>query len=131
MELASHIAPSLFKTWKVWKSFTTGSFSTLTVQPNNETSITQINFVEFLEFKMVLLLDRDSYAYLKEELLGPVDEKISLNIVQEAICELLNLNFFDMFEVEYCRTYNPPQDIYKWMHPVLGTGMLYCPVPIP
>jgi len=131
-ELNFHMAPPLFATRRAWKSFATGSFSTSEVQPNNEVSLARINFAEFLGFSKVLSLKRQDYAFLKEEVPGPVDKVVSLKMVRETVQELNDLNFFlDMFEVEYLRTYDPPRDIDERMRPVLQPGSLTHPLPIP
>lgn len=130
-ELNLRVSPPPFATRRAWKSFATGSFSTSEVQPNNATSIAQINFAEFLGFSKVLSLKRESYTSLKEEVPGPVDKIISLEMVQETVCELTNRNFFlDMFEIEYLRTYDPPGNIERRMWPILRPGSLTLPLPI-
>lgn len=130
-ELNFRVSPPPFASRRAWKSFAAGSFSTSEVQPTNQTSIARINFAEFLGFSKVLSLDRESYAFLKEEVPGPVDKAISLEMVREAVCELNNLNFFlDMFEIEYLRTYDPPADIERRMQLILRPGSLSNPLPI-
>ena len=121
-ELSFHVSPPPFASRRAWKSFAAGSFSNSEVQPTNDTSISRINFAEFLGFSKVLSLDRENYAFLKEEVPGPVKKKISLEMVRETIHELNNLNFFlDMFEIEYLMTYDPPADIERRMRPMLFT----------
>ena len=130
--LVYQMAPPPFATRKAWKSFTAGSFSTSEIQPDRETSIARIDFAEFLGFKRVLSLKREDFAFLKDEVPGPVDKVISFDMVRETVRELLDLNFFfDMFEIEYRRTYDPPNYIHKRMHPVLQPGTLIHPAPIP
>lgn len=124
--------PPDFATRRGWKSFAAGSFSTSEIQPNNETSIVRIEFAEFLGFRKVLALNRDRYAFLKEEAYGRVEEKITIDMVREAVCEIADLNFFyDIFEIEYKRTYDPPDDICKRMVGIMGNGNLLHPVRVP
>ena len=118
-------------TRRAWKSFAASSFSTAEIQPTNETSIAHIDFAEFLGFRKVLSLKRESYAFLKEEIPGPVDKMITMDMVHEAVRELTDLNFFDMFEVEYRRTYDAPDDICKRMEPVMQRCSFSVPAPIP
>jgi len=125
------VSPPPFATRRAWKSFAAGSFSTSEVQPNSPTSIARIDFAEFLGFSKVLSLKRENYTSLKEEIPGPVDKMISLEMVRETVGELTNLNFFlDMFEIEYLRTYDPPGDIERRMWPILRPGSLTLPLPI-
>jgi len=124
--------PPQFATRKAWKSFVAGTFSAGEIQPTNEISIARINFAEFLGLKKVLTLRRESYSFLKEEVPGPVDAMITVDMVREAVRELADLNFlYDMFEIEYRRTYDPPDQICRRMTPIAGNGNLTFPVPVP
>jgi hypothetical protein len=131
-EVSATRRPPAFATRRAWKSFAAGSFSEAEIQPNNEASIARINFAEFLKFKSPLSLTRQSYSYLKEETPGPVHEVITIEMVRQAVCELTDLNFFfDMFEIEYRRTYDAPGDIEGRMSSIMSPGTLSFPQPIP
>jgi hypothetical protein len=124
--------PPEFATRRAWKSFTAGSFSTSEIQPNNDTSVARINFAEFLGWRKVLRLDRGSYAYLQEEIPRPVRDMITVDMVREVVRELTDLNFFfDMFEVEYRRTYDDPAEISNRMRPIMSPGSFSFPLPVP
>lgn len=124
--------PPSFATRRAWKSLAAGTFSAGEIQPTSETSIARINFAEFLGFTRVLSIKRESYSFLKEEIPGPVDDKITIDMVREAVRELADLNFFyDMFEIEYRRTYDSPHEICDRMLPIVRNDNLTLPVPVP
>lgn len=132
MSVFSVRRPPEFATRKAWKSFIAGSFSTSQFKPGTETSIARINFAEFTRLGKVLSLRREDYAHLREETPGPVHDKITLDMVRQAVCELSDLNFFyDMFDIEYHRTYDPPDDICVRMRPFMSPFSMTVPVPIP
>ena len=124
--------PPEFATRKAWKSFTSGVFSKAKIQPHNETSVARIRFAEFLHFKRIISLPRENFTFVKGEEPGTIDEKVSTEMVRDAVRELADLNFFfDMFEVEYHRTYDPPMEIKERMWPVTSPLSLTYPQPIP
>ena len=123
--------PPAFASRKAWKSFANASFSAADIRPDNETSRFRVSFAEFLGFKGVLSIERETYSFLKEETRGPVHEKITTDMVREAVRELADLNFyFDMFEVEYRRTYDTPYDIDQRMRRVMSSSFTN-PIPVP
>lgn len=124
--------PPEFATRKAWKSFATGVFSNAKIQPGNETSIARIRFAEFLCFNRIISLPRDDFTFLKGEVPGTIDEKVSTEMVRDTVRELADLNFFfDMFEVEYHRTYDPPMEIKERMWPATCPLSLTFPQKIP
>jgi len=124
--------PPGFATRKAWKSFTTGVFSNARLQPNNEISIARIRFAEFLCFRKVASLPRENFIFFKGEVPGTIDEKVTVQMVRDTVCELADLNFFfDMFEVEYHRTYDSPMEIHERMGPARSPLSLTFPQPIP
>ena len=125
-------APPKFATRKAWKSFTAGVFSNATIQPNNETSIARVRFAEFLGFKKIMALPRENFTFVKDEVPGSIDEKITVEMVRDTVRELADLNFFfDMFEIEYRRTYDAPDEIRDRMWPVTSPLSLTFPKDIP
>jgi len=124
--------PPEFATRKAWKSFTTGVFSNARILPHNETSIARIRFAEYLCFKKIISLPRENFIFNKGETPGTIDEKVTIENVRNTVRELADLNFFfDMFEVEYHRTYDPPMEIKERMWPATCPLSLTFPQPIP
>lgn len=124
--------PPEFATRKAWKSFAIGVFSNAEIKPHNETSIARIRFAEFLCLKSVLSLPRENFVFLKGEEPGTIDEKVPVEMVRDTVRELADLNFFfDMFEVEYHRTYDPPMEIKDRMWPASSPLSLTVPQQIP
>lgn len=123
--------PPAFATRKAWKSFTSGVFSGAKIQPNNEISIARVRFAEFLHFKKILSLPRANFTFLKGETPGSIDEKVTVEMVRDTVRELADLNFFfDMFEVEYRRTYDPPAEIRDRLQSVMSPSSLTFPMQI-
>ena len=124
--------PPEFATRKAWKSFTVGVFSGSTIQPHNETSVARIRFAEYLCFKKVISLPRENFTFTKDEAPGTIDEKVTVEMVRDTVRELADLNFFfDMFEVEYYRTYDSPTEITERMRPATLPLSLTYPQKIP
>jgi len=59
---------------------------------------------------------------------GTIDDKVTTKMVRDTVKELTDLNFFfDMFEVEYLRTYDSPVEITDRMRPVVSPFSLAVP----
>ena len=125
--------PPEFATRKAWKSFAVSAFSQPEIiNPNNETSIARVRFTEFMHFPKIISLPRESFTFSKGDVPGTIDEKVSTEMVRDTVRELVDLNFFfDMFEVEYYRTYDPPVEIVERMRPVMSPFSLTYPQHIP
>ena len=121
--------PPSFATRDAWKLFASGTFSTLPVRPDDETSLVRIKFSEFLGLERVLTLPRESFCFENDNDPAPVDEKITTNMIRETIGELADLNFFfDALEIEQARTGDDPYDILDRMAPMTGDQpFISCP----
>jgi len=124
--------PPGFATRKAWKSFVVGVFSGPVINPNTETSIARYRFAEFLCFKDVISLPRENFTFFKGDIPGTIDEKVTTELVRDTVIELADLNFFfDMFEVEYRRTYDSPAEITLRMRPATSPLSITFPNKIP
>ena len=124
--------PPEFATRRAWKAFATGTFSGAKLITGDEVSTAVICFSEFLGLKKPSMVPRESFSFLKGEVPGPIDEKVTVEMVRETVCELTDLNFFfDMFEVEYHRTYDPPMEIEERMRIATAPFSLISPKKIP
>ena len=124
--------PPVFATRRAWKSFAAGVFSDAKVQPHNETSIARIRFAEFLRFKKIIVLPRENFTFHKDDVPGSIDDKVTVEMIRDTVHELTDLNFFfDMFEVEYHRTYDSPAEIRDRMRSVTSPFSLTFPQKIP
>jgi hypothetical protein len=113
--------PPAFATRDAWKLFASGTFSTLQVQPDDETSLVRVKFAEFLGLDRVLTLPGDSFCFENDNDPAPIDEKITMEMIRETVCELADLNFFfDALEIEQARTGDDPYDILDRMVPMTG-----------
>jgi hypothetical protein len=131
-QVFSNMAPPRFATRRAWKSFAVSTFSGATIRAHNETTIARIQFAEFLGRKRVLSLQREPFTFFKDDTPGTIDEKVSLRMVKETVAELADLNFFfDLFEVEYRRTYDAPTEITARMQPAMSPFSLTLPRRIP
>ena len=120
--------PPEFATRRAWKSFAAGTFSGPISRMTNEASIARVRFAEFLCFRQVVSLPREEFTFLQGEVPGTIDEKVTTKMVRDTVLELTDLNFFfDMFEVEYLRTYDSPVEITDRMRPVLSPFSLAVP----
>ena len=124
--------PPAFATRRAWKSFTAGVFSGAKIQLHNETSISRIRFAEFLRFKKIIALPRENFTFHKDDVPGSIDDKVTVEMVRDTVHELTDLNFFfDMFEVEYHRTYDSPAEIRDRMRSAISPSSLTFPQKIP
>ena len=132
-EVFSCRKPPDFSTRRGWKSFASGVFSGSVIQVNHETTVTRVRFTEFMSFRKIVSLPRENFTFLKGEVPGTIDEKVTTDMVRATVLELTDLNFFfDMFEVEYLRTYDSPKEILDRMRPSMSPFCLTVPAePIP
>jgi len=127
-EVFSCRRPPEFATRRAWKSFTVGVFSGSVMQAKNEATITRICFTEFLSLRKIVSLPREDFTFVKGEVPGSIDKKVTTDMVRDTIRKLTDLNFFfDMFETEYLRIYDSPMEIIDRMQPAMSPFNLTVP----
>ena len=131
-EVFMHRKPPDFATQRAWMLFVISAFSDPAVKLNNERSMARIRFAEFMHIPKVISIARDQFVFSRGDIPGTIDEKVPTKMVRDTVCELADLGFFfDMFEVEYYRTYDPPAEIEERLRPVMFPSSFTYPQCIP
>jgi len=105
-----------------------GVFSDSVMQAKNKATIARIHFTEFLSLRKIVSLPREDFTFVKGEVPGSIDEKVTTDMVRDTVRELTDLNyFFDMFEIEYLCTYDSPMEIIDRMRPAMSPFNLTVP----
>jgi hypothetical protein len=132
-EVLMNRKPPEFATRKAWKTFVAGSFTGTPTNLKSENSRVRVKFAEFLHLPKAIAITRENFVFDKEDgVVGTIDEKVSVEMVRETVRELSDLGFFfDMFEVEYYRTYDSPPEILERLRPAMFPCSLTVPSPIP
>ena len=131
-EAFMHRKPPDFSTRRAWKSFAHGTFTGPPKNLQHESSIARIRFAEFMHIRQVISLKRDLFVFNQEDTPGSIDDKVPIDMVRDTVCELVDLAFsFDLFEIEYHRTYDSPAEIQERLRPVMFPSSFGNPNRIP